>query len=47
MTEPDKTARYRETIDLLSDDHRTFTSRMLGDDGNLQELMTAQYRRMR
>jgi hypothetical protein len=40
-------AKYRETIEFKSDDHRVFTSRTLGDDGTWQHFMTAQYRRRR
>ena len=39
------TARYREVIQLVSDDERTFNSSMLGEDGKWQPIMTAKYRR--
>lgn len=39
------TAKYREVIEFKSDNHRTFTSSMLGDDGKWVEIMTADYRR--
>lgn len=39
------TAKYQDVIELVSDDHRQFRSRVLGDDGKWQEFMTAQYRR--
>lgn len=45
MTAEGKTAKYRDAIELASDDHRVFTSRMLGDDGTWQQLMTTHYRR--
>jgi hypothetical protein len=41
------TAKYREAIQFNSDDERTFTSSMLGEDGNWQQIMTAKYRRIR
>lgn len=37
--------KYQDVITFLSDDHRTLTSRMLGDDGVWNEFMTAHYRR--
>jgi hypothetical protein len=40
-----KTTSYRETIELLSNDHRTFSSSMLGADGKWTTFMTAHYRR--
>lgn len=39
------TATYREEIEFLSDDHRTFTSYVHGDDGEWQQVMKAHYRR--
>ena len=44
--DPDgKMAKYKDTIEFLSDDHRTLTSHMLGDDGQWHHFMTAHYRR--
>jgi hypothetical protein len=40
-----KTARYRDVIELKSDDHRVLTSHALGDDGQWHGFMTAHYRR--
>jgi hypothetical protein len=40
-----KTAKYRETIEFISDDHRTFSSSVLGDDGEWRQVMKAHYRR--
>ncbi len=40
-----KTTKYRDVIELASDDHRVFTSHMLGDDGKWQHFMTTHYRR--
>ena len=34
-----KTARYRDVIELASDDHRVFTSHVLGDDGTWRQFM--------
>ena len=41
----DGTAKYKDIIEIVSDDHRTLTSRMLGDDGQWHEFMKAHYRR--
>jgi hypothetical protein len=38
-------ARYRDAIELKSDDHRVLTSSVLGDNGEWQQFMTAAYRR--
>jgi Protein of unknown function (DUF1579) len=37
--------RYRDAIELKSDDHRTLTSSVLADNGRWLEFMTASYRR--
>jgi hypothetical protein len=42
---PDKFARYRDVIEMLSSDHRTLTSFMQGEDGEWRHFMTAHYRR--
>ena len=47
MAEEGKMARYRDVIELRSDDHRVLTSHMLGDDGTWTQFMTAEYRRKR
>jgi len=38
-------AKYRDVIELKSDDHRVLTSHALGDDGEWHRFMTASYRR--
>lgn len=45
MTGDEKMAKYRDVIELKSDDHRVMTSHVLGDDGQWQHFMTANYRR--
>jgi hypothetical protein len=45
FTEPGKTAKYRDVIEVKSDDHRILSSHALGDDGKWHQFMTAHYRR--
>jgi hypothetical protein len=45
FTDPNKTARYQDIIEILSDDHRTLSSQVRGDDGQWTRFMTAHYRR--
>lgn len=45
MATAGKMARYRDVVEILSEDHRMLTSHMLGDDGNWQPFMKAHYRR--
>lgn len=40
-----KTAKFQDIIEFQSDDQRTLTSRMQGEDGKWQQLMQATYRR--
>jgi hypothetical protein len=40
-----KMAKYKDVIELKSDDHRLLTSHLLRDGGTWQQLMTAHYRR--
>ena len=40
-----KLAKYKDVIEFVSDDHRTLTSQMQGDDGTWTQFMTAHYRR--
>lgn len=42
---PGKMAKYKDVIELKSDDHRVLSSHLLGDDGNWHGIMTANYRR--
>lgn len=37
--------RYQDVIEFLADDHRTLTSRSLGEDGKWTTFMVAHYRR--
>ena len=47
MGDDGTTAKYRETIELVSDDHRVFKSSFLGEDGQWQEFLVSHYRRAR
>lgn len=40
-----KMARYKDVIELESDDHRLLRAHVLGDDGDWHHFMTASYRR--
>ena len=45
MATPGKMAKYKDVIELKSNDHRVLTSLMQGEDGEWRQFMTAQYRR--
>ncbi len=45
MAAPGTMARFKDSIEFESDDHRITSSRMLGDDGQWHELMVTHYRR--
>ncbi|MFB3905301.1 MAG: DUF1579 domain-containing protein [Acidobacteriota bacterium] len=47
MSDPAKTAKYHDIIEIKSDDERTLTSRALGDDGQWHQFMRATYQRKR
>jgi hypothetical protein len=40
-------AKYQDIIEFVSDDHRIMTSRMLGEDGQWAQFMTAHYHRQK
>jgi hypothetical protein len=40
-----KMAKYQDVFTIKSGDHRVLTARVLGDDGQWNEFMTAHYRR--
>jgi hypothetical protein len=45
MADQGKMAKYRDVIELESDDRRVLTSHVLGEDGKWHAFMTAHYRR--
>ena len=45
MAAEGKMAKFKDVIELKSDDHRLLRSHMLGDDGKWHGFMTANYRR--
>jgi hypothetical protein len=45
MSAQGKTTKYRDVIELKSNDHRVLKSQMLAQDGAWHEFMTATYRR--
>jgi hypothetical protein len=45
FTDQTKLARYKDVIEVKSDDHRILTSHALGEDGKWTHFMTAHYRR--
>jgi Protein of unknown function (DUF1579) len=45
FSEEGKMARYKDVIEIKSDDRRVLTSSFLGDDGKWHQFMTANYRR--
>ena len=47
MTGDGKTAKYQDVIEIVSDDQRTLTSRVQGDDGQWTQIMKMTYRRTR
>lgn len=47
MTAEGQMAKYRDVIEIKSDDHRVLISHVLGDDGQWHQFMTAHYHRKR
>jgi hypothetical protein len=47
FTDPNATAKYRDVVELVSDDHRILRSLVLGENGEWHQFMTAHYRRTR
>ena len=45
MSGDGKLSKYQDVLTLENDDHKVLTSRILGEDGNWTQFMTAHYRR--
>jgi len=45
FTDVTKMAKYKDTIEIISPDHRTLSSRFQAEDGTWHHFMTAHYRR--
>jgi Protein of unknown function (DUF1579) len=45
FTDQGKMAKFHDIIEIKSKDHRTLTSRMLGEDGKWTQFMKADYKR--
>ena len=45
FADPNKTAKYQDVFEIVSDDHHTLSSQVLGEDGRWFRFMTANYRR--
>jgi hypothetical protein len=45
FTDPAKLAKYQDSIEIVSPDHRILRSQFLGEDGKWNPFMTAHYRR--
>lgn len=45
MTDEGKTARYRDSMEIASDDQRVLRASVLADDGKWHQFMTITYRR--
>src|SRR5262245_57158278 len=43
--DPTKKVKFRETLELVDQDHKVFTSTLQGDDGNWMKIATIDYRR--
>jgi hypothetical protein len=47
MIDPKQQAKYQETLELVDEDHKVFSSFVEGADGKWQPIMTAKYTRVR
>jgi hypothetical protein len=45
MTGEGKMAKYKDVTEFKTDDHRLFSSHVLGEDGEWHSFMTGNYRR--
>lgn len=47
MMDPDTMVEYQEVLELVDADHKTFTSRVKGDDGKWTEIVKMEYTRVK
>jgi hypothetical protein len=47
FTDPAKTGRYKDAIEIVSDDHHILSSQVQAEDGRWHRFMTAHYRRVK
>lgn len=47
MTGDGTTALYRDSMEIVDADHRTFRSQMRNPDGSWMQFLTMQYRRVK
>lgn len=47
FTEPGKTCKYKDVIEIVDANLRRFSSHMMGEDGKWVQFMSAEYRRVR
>jgi hypothetical protein len=45
FADPTKAAKYKDTVEIVSPDHRTLSSQFQAEDGTWHHFMTAHYRR--
>jgi hypothetical protein len=45
FADPTQTAKYKDTVEIISPDHRTLSSQFQAGDGTWHHFMTAHYRR--
>lgn len=47
MTDPTAMVKYQEVLELVDENHKTFTSSVQGDDGKWQQIVSMKYERVK